>query len=66
MLNGKSFNRYQYALGSPEQARGAVRLLKFHGVDGLEIERRVPRAVYFELMKEAKAAALPVGGKVPI
>lgn len=30
----------------------------------LEIERRVPRAVYFELMQEAKEAALPVGGKV--
>ena len=66
MLNGKSFNRYQYALGSPEQARGAVRLLKFEGVDGLEIERRVPRDVYMALMSEAKASALPVGGKVPI
>lgn len=66
MLNGKSFNRYQYALGTPEQARAAVRLLKFQGVDGLEIERRVPRAVYFDLMQEAKAAALPVGGKVPM
>jgi len=66
MLNGKSFNRYQYALGTPEQARGAVRLLKFEGVDGLEIERRVPRDVYAALMAEAKAAALPVGGKVPM
>jgi imidazolonepropionase-like amidohydrolase len=66
MLNGKSFNRYQYALGTPEQARGAVRLLKFQGVDGLEIERRVPRAVYVALMQEAKASALPVGGKVPM
>ena len=66
MLNGKSFNRYQYALGSPEEARGAVRLLKAEGVDGLEIERRVPRDVYGALMAEAKAAALPVGGKVPI
>ena len=66
MLNGKSFNRYQYALGSPEEARGAVRLLKFQGVDGLEIERRVPRDVYFALMTEAKTAGLPVGGKVPL
>lgn len=66
MLNGKSFNRYQYALGSPDQARGAVRLLKFQGVDGLEIERRIPRDVYFALMAEAKTAALPVGGKVSI
>jgi imidazolonepropionase-like amidohydrolase len=66
MLNGKSFNRYQYALGSPEQARAAVRLLKFEGVDGIEIERRVPRDVYLSLLQEAKTAGLPVGGKVPI
>ena len=66
MLNGRSFNRYQFALGTPEAARGAVRLLNFEGVDGLEIERRVPRDVYFALTSEAAAAALPVGGKVPI
>lgn len=66
MLNGKSFNRYQYALGSPEQARATVRLLKFEGVSGLEVERRVPRDIYLSLMEEAKTAGLPVGGKVPI
>jgi imidazolonepropionase-like amidohydrolase len=66
MLNGKSFNRYQYALGSPEQARAAVRLLKFENVDGLEVERRVPKEVYFSLIAEAKAAGLPVGGKIPL
>ncbi len=66
MLNGRSFNKYQFALGSPEQARGAVRLLKAQGVDGLEIERRVPRDVYAALMAEAKTAKLPVGGKVPM
>lgn len=66
MLNGKSFNKYQFALGSPDQARGAVRLLKAEGVDGLEIERRVPRDVYAALMAEAKTAKLPVGGKVPM
>lgn len=66
MLNGKSFNRYQYALGSPEQARATVRLLKFEGVNGLEIERRVPNDVYASLIEEAKASGLPLGGKVPI
>lgn len=66
MLNGKSFNRYQYAIDSPEQARATVRLLKFEGVDGLEIERRVPKQVYLSLIAEAKAAGLPVGGKVPL
>jgi imidazolonepropionase-like amidohydrolase len=66
MLNGRSFNKFQFALGSPEQARGAVRLLKAQGVDGLEIERRVPRDAYAALMAEATAAKLPVGGKVPM
>jgi len=66
MLNGSSFNRYQYAIGYGEQARGAVRLLKFEGVNGLEIERRIPRDVYFALLAEAQASGLPVGGKVPI
>jgi imidazolonepropionase-like amidohydrolase len=66
MLNGRSFNRYQYPLGTPEAARDAVRLLAFERVDGLEIERRVPRAVYAALMQEAKARHLPIGGKVPI
>ena len=66
MLNGKSFNRYQYALGSPDQAKAAVRLLKFEEVDGLEIERRVPNDVYASLIGEAKANGLPLGGKVPI
>jgi imidazolonepropionase-like amidohydrolase len=66
MLNGRSFNRYQFAVVSPEQARTVVRLLKFEGVNGLEIERRVPRDVYIALMQEAKTAGLPVGGKVPI
>ena len=31
----------------------------------MEIEPRVPRDVYVAMMAEAKAAALPVGGKVP-
>jgi hypothetical protein len=66
MLNGSSFNRHQYAVGSAEQARGAVRLLKFEGVNGLEIERRIPRDVFFVLMAEAKSSGLSVGGKVPI
>jgi len=66
MLNGKSFNRYQYAIGSGEQAATVVRLLKFEGVDGLEIERRLPREAYLALMAQAKASGLQVGGKVPI
>jgi len=66
MLNGKSFNRYQLMLGTPAETRGVVRALKFVGVDGLEIERRVERDSYFALMEEAKRAGLPVGGHIPI
>jgi imidazolonepropionase-like amidohydrolase len=66
MLNGKSFNQYQMVIGPPEQARGVVRTLKFIGVDGLSLERRVPRDSYFALMSEAKQEAIPVGGHIPI
>ena len=66
MLNGKSFNRYQLAIQTPEQAGAVVRTLKIVGVDGLEIERRVPQDVYAALMTEAKREQLPVGGHVPL
>lgn len=66
MLNGKSFNRYQMAIGTPEETRGVARALKFIGVDGIEIERRVDRDSYFALIDEAKRQGLPVGGHVPI
>ena len=66
MLNGKSFNRYQMVTGLPDETRGVVRTLKFIGVDGLEIERRVERDSYFALINEAKTQGLPVGGHIPI
>ena len=66
MLNGKSFNQYQMVIGSPEQARGIVRTLKFIGMDALSLERRVPRDSYFSLMEEAKHEGIPVGGHIPI
>jgi cytosine/adenosine deaminase-related metal-dependent hydrolase len=66
MLNGKSFNQYQMVVGPPEEARAVVRTLKFIGMDGLSLERRVPRDSYFALMAEAKKADIPVGGHIPI
>jgi imidazolonepropionase-like amidohydrolase len=66
MLNGKSFNQYQMVVGTPDEARGVVRTLKFLGVDGLSLERRVPRDTYFALLDEAKKEGIPVGGHVPL
>jgi imidazolonepropionase-like amidohydrolase len=66
MLNGKSFNQYQLATGTPEETRAIVRTLKFLGVDGLEIERRISRDPYFALIDQAKHGALWVGGHVPL
>ncbi len=66
MLNGKSFNRYQLVTGTPAETRSVVRTLKFIGVDGLEIERRVERDSYFALLDEAREQGLPVGGHIPI
>lgn len=66
MLNGKSFNRYQFPVDSPAQARTVVRLLKFIGADGVEIERRFPRDSYFALVEEARRVGLPVCGHVPL
>jgi hypothetical protein len=66
MLNGKSFNKWQLATGDSTQTRGVVRALKFLGVDGLNLERRVERDSYFALMSEAKLQNLRVGGHVPI
>jgi imidazolonepropionase-like amidohydrolase len=66
MLNGQSFNQYQLATGSPEQARAIVRTLKFLGVSGLEVERRVDKNSYEALLDEGKKDGLPLGGHVPI
>ena len=66
MLNGKSFNQYQMVVGPTEQARGVVRTLKFIGMDGLSLERRVNRDSYFALLDEAKREQIPVGGHIPI
>jgi imidazolonepropionase-like amidohydrolase len=66
MLNGESFNKYQLAARDSGETRGIVRTLKFIGVDGLEVERRLSKNVYMVLMDEAKRQGLPVGGHVQL
>jgi hypothetical protein len=66
ILNGKSFNRYQFVPGSSEGSRGAVRLLKWLGVDEIKVHRRMPRDSYYAVLDEAKKNGLKVVGHIPI
>jgi len=66
ILNGKEFNRYQFAPGSAEAARGAVRLLKWLGVDEIKVHRRMPRDWYEAVLDEAKKHDLKVVGHIPM
>jgi imidazolonepropionase-like amidohydrolase len=66
MLNGRSFNKYQLVVGTPEETRGVVRTLKQVGVDFLKIHRRLPRDSYFALIDEAKKQGLDVAGHIPM
>ena len=66
ILNGKSFNAYQFVPGSPEASRGAVRLLKWLGVDEIKVHRRMPRDWYYAVIDEAKRNGLKVVGHIPI
>jgi imidazolonepropionase-like amidohydrolase len=66
ILNGKSFNQYQFVPGSAEAARGAVRLLKWLGVDEVKVHRRMPRDWYYTVLDEAKRNDLKVIGHIPV
>jgi hypothetical protein len=66
ILNGKSFNAYQFVPGSAEASRGAVRLLKWLGVDEIKVHRRMPRDWYYAVLDEAKKNGLKVVGHIPI
>lgn len=66
ILNGKEFNQYQFAAGSAEAARGAVRLLSWLGVDEIKVHRRMPRDWYFAVLDEAKNKGLKVVGHIPV
>jgi imidazolonepropionase-like amidohydrolase len=66
ILNGKSFNQYQFVPGSAEAARGDVRLLKWLGVDEIKVHRRMPRDWYYAILDEAKKNGLKVVGHIPV
>lgn len=66
ILNGKSFNQYQFVPGSVEAARGDVRLLKWLGVDEIKLHRRMPRDWYYAILDEAKKNGLKVVGHIPV
>ena len=66
ILNGKSFNAYQFVPGSAEASRGAVRLLKWLRVDEIKVHRRMPRDWYYAVLDEAKKNGLKVVGHIPI
>jgi imidazolonepropionase-like amidohydrolase len=54
ILNGKSFNPYQFVPGSAEATRADVRLLTYLGVDEIKVHRRLPRDWYFATIDESK------------
>ena len=66
ILNGKSFNEYQFVPGSAEATRGAVRLLSFIGVDEIKVHRRMPRDWYYAALDESKKLNIALVGHVPM
>jgi imidazolonepropionase-like amidohydrolase len=66
ILNGKSFNAYQFVPGSPEGTRAVVRLLSFLGMNEIKVHRRMPREWYYAALDESKKLNIQVVGHVPI
>jgi imidazolonepropionase-like amidohydrolase len=66
ILNGKSFNRYQFVPGNAVETRAVGRFLKFLGVDFLKVHRRMERDSYFALVDEAKKIGMQVVGHIPM
>jgi hypothetical protein len=66
ILNGKSFNPYQFVPGSAEATRGAVRLLTALGMDEIKVHRRLPRDWYFAALDEAKQLGIKLVGHIPM
>ncbi|HYV97152.1 MAG TPA: amidohydrolase family protein [Gemmatimonadaceae bacterium] len=66
MLDGPE-TRYAAAIkvGTAEEARAAVRMLKQRGVDHLKVQSLVPRDAYFAIADEAAKVGLKFEGHVP-
>ena len=66
MLDGPT-TRYAAAIkvGTEEEARVAVRMLKQRGVDLIKTQSLIPKDAYFALADEATRAGIPFEGHVP-
>jgi amidohydrolase family protein len=53
------------AVGTPDQARFAVRLLARSGYDFLKVYNSLPREAYFAIARESRALGIPFAGHVP-
>jgi hypothetical protein len=53
-------------IGTPEDARMAVKKLKGFGVDFIKVYEKIPLDAYRTLAMEAKAVGLPIAGHVPV
>ena len=66
ILNGKSFNPYQFVPGSAEATRADVRLLSYLGMDEIKVHRRLPREWYFAAIEESKKQNIRLVGHIPM
>jgi imidazolonepropionase-like amidohydrolase len=66
ILNGKSFNAYQFVPGSAEATRADVRLLTYLGMDEIKVHRRLPRDWYFAAIDESKKQHIRLVGHIPM
>lgn len=66
MLDGPT-TTYQAAIkvGTAEEARAAVRMLKQRGVDHIKVQSLVPREAYFAIADESEKQGLKFEGHVP-
>jgi Amidohydrolase family len=65
MLSGGTPPPGAIAIGTPDQARFAVRALAQSGVDFIKVYNSIPRDAYFALAAEARAIGIPFAGHVP-
>jgi hypothetical protein len=54
-----------YAVGTADEARLAVDLLKAGGADFLKVYNSLPREAYFEIAQRSKSLGIPFAGHVP-
>jgi imidazolonepropionase-like amidohydrolase len=66
MLDGpKSTYKAVIPIGTPEDGRKAVDVLKSRGADFVKVQSSIPRDAYFAIAEEAKKVGIPFEGHVP-